>query len=76
MKLLPLLVIMGGLVGCADYGLTGTIFIATPDHGAKGGMTFSEDGTTVNGTFVDDHGNNVGGSVFFPKSRIEVVPEK
>lgn len=71
MKTLLFLAVLS-LVSCADYAMTGRIFIVDPESGAKGGMTFHEDGTEVTGTFVDDDGNVIGGgSVFFPKIVVE-----
>lgn len=75
MKTLLLSVLCAILTACA--GVTGTIFIVDPNTGAKGGLTMSSDGTTVTGNYVDEDGNVVGGgSVFFPKSKVKIIPTK
>jgi len=65
------------LASCADYGMTGNIFVVDPNSGAKGGLTVGDDGNTVTGTYVDEDGNVIGGgSVFFPKSKVKIIAEK
>jgi hypothetical protein len=61
---------------CSGFDYSARVFVLDPESGAKGGLTFSEDGTEITGRFVDEYGNHLGGSVFIPKDSIEVVPEK
>ena len=54
--------------GCADWGITGNVFVVDPNSGTKGGLGVSPDGTTFTGSYVDSDGNVVGGgSVFIPR---------
>ena len=69
--------ILFALSGCADYGVTASVFLIDPNSGAKGGLTATQEGTTITGNYLDDEGNVVGGgSIFLPRAKVEVTPEK
>lgn len=65
------------VTSCADYGVTGRVFIVDPNSGAKGVIEGSGSGVTVTGSYVDEQGNVVGGgSVFFPRKSVEIIEAK
>ena len=75
MKILALTTVLA-LAGCADYGVTGSVFLVDPNSGAKGGMTATGEGTTFSGRYLDADGNVVGGGSIFLPWNVKIIPEK